>query len=151
MPKSLVWLRSLSIIETRLTHPSVINDRSSVNCITNSSSSIVHVSLVECCLGINKVVTMYLPFWSFPNNNPQVSRFREVLSAAMERKRGRQSRGRDTALSSGTRSSLARSRIMRADSWEAVRNLSPSAWSGGAGGGGGGPRIRERVEKVAVY
>ena len=109
-----------------LTHPSVINDRSSVNCITNSSSSIVHVSLVECCLGINNVVTTYLPFWSFPNNSPQVSRFRDVLRAAIERKRGRQSRGRETVLSSGTRSSFARSRIMRADSWEAVRKRSLS-------------------------
>jgi len=50
-----------SLSKLILTHPSVINALSSVNCITNSSSSIVQVSLVECCRGINNTVTTYFP------------------------------------------------------------------------------------------
>lgn len=83
------------------TQPSVINPLSSVNPRTSSSSSIVHVSLVACCLGISKVVTMYLLPLSFPKSSPHVSRFRAVLVAAIERKRGRDSRGRSTVRSSG--------------------------------------------------
>ena len=102
-----------------LTQPRVINDRSSVNIITSSSSSIVHVSLVECCLGINNVVTANLCPLSFPSSSPQVSRFREVLRAAMERNLGRQSRGTVTFLSSTTTGSArAVGRAMRdASSW----------------------------------
>lgn len=77
-----------------LTQPRVIRLRSSVKPITNSSSSIVHVSLVECCFGINNVVTTNLLFLSFPNNNPQVSLFRAVLTAATLRNLGSDSRGR---------------------------------------------------------
>jgi len=76
------------------THPSVIRLRSSVKLITNSSSSIVHVSLVECCFGINSVVTTNLLFLSFPSSNPQVSLFRAVLTAATLRNLGSDSRGR---------------------------------------------------------
>ena len=77
-----------------LTHPSVIKLLSSVKLITNSSSSIVHVSEVECCFGINKVVTTNLLFLSLPNNNPQVSLLRAVLTAATLRNLGNDSRGR---------------------------------------------------------
>ena len=77
-----------------LTQPSVIRLLSSVKLMTSSSSSIVHVSLVECCFGINSVVTTNLLFLSFPNNNPQVSRFRAVLTAATLRNLGSDSRGR---------------------------------------------------------
>ena len=77
-----------------LTQPRVIRLLSSVKFITNSSSSIVHVSLVECCFGINSVVTTNLLFLSFPNNNPQVSLFRAVLTAATLRNLGNDSRGR---------------------------------------------------------
>ena len=76
------------------TQPSVIKLLSSVKLITNSSSSIVQVSLVECCFGINSVVTTNLLFLSFPNNSPQVSLFRAVLTAATLRNLGSDSRGR---------------------------------------------------------
>lgn len=82
----------------QLTHPKVIKLLSSVNCMTNSSSSIVHVSLVACCFGINSVVTEYLCPLSFPNNNPHVSLFASVFKLAIARNRGRHSRGRLTFL-----------------------------------------------------
>src|SRR5262245_47025796 len=78
----------------KLTQPRVIKLRSSVNCMTSSSSSIVHVSLVECCFGINNVVTMNLCPLSFPSKRPHVSRFFSVLTAAMAKNRGRLFRGK---------------------------------------------------------
>jgi hypothetical protein len=113
-------------MQTKLTHPKVIKDRSSVNCNTSSSSSIVQVSLVECCFGIRSVVTANLFPLSFPSNNPQVSRFRAVLSDAIDRNRGRHSRGKLTVFRSGTRTGSLALRVIRADSWEAVRYRSPS-------------------------
>lgn len=80
----------------RRTHPKVINDLSSVNIMTNSSSSIVQVSLVECCFGTKSVVTTNLDPLSFPNSSPQVSRFIEVFTAAMDRNLFKQSRGKLT-------------------------------------------------------
>ena len=82
----------------QLTQPSVIKLRSSVNCKTSSSSSIVQVSLVDVCFGINSVVTEYLCPLSFPNSNPQVSLFISVFTFAIARKRGRHSLGRLTLL-----------------------------------------------------
>ena len=84
--------------QKKLTHPNVIKLLSSVNCMTNSSSSIVHVSLVACCFGINSVVTEYLCPLSFPNNNPHVSLFASVFKLAIAKNRGRHSRGRLTFL-----------------------------------------------------
>ena len=98
-----------------LTQPSVIKLLSSVNCKTNSSSSIVQVSLVECCLGINKVVTLYLLPRSLPNKRPQVSLFISVLTFAIARKRERHSRGRVTTLSMGEGSPVGL-RTIRSDS-----------------------------------
>ncbi len=87
-----------SKLRAQLTHPIVINDRVSVNADTSSSSSIVQVSLVECCRGISKVVTTYFSPLSFPSKRPHVSRFFAVLTDAIERKRGRTSRGNWTVL-----------------------------------------------------
>ena len=84
----------------QLTHPSVIKERSSVNSITSSSSSIAHVSLVECCFGINNVVTTKRPPLSFPRSSPHVSRFRAVFIDAIDVNRLKQSRGNETDLSS---------------------------------------------------
>ena len=91
-----------------LTHPRVIKDRSSVNSITSSSSSIVHVSLVECCFGTNNVVTANLFPLSLPSNSPHVSRFLAVLIAAIDRNLGKQSRGTLTFFSSPGTGSSAR-------------------------------------------
>ena len=83
------------------TQPSVISPLFSVNSKTSSSSSILHVSLVECCFGINNVVTISLPPLArgFPNNKPQVSRFLAVLTAAMSRNRCNTARGNETVRS----------------------------------------------------
>ena len=89
-----------------LTHPSVIRCLSSVNCSTSSSSSIMHVSLVECCLGIRSVVTTYLPPRSFPSSSPHVARFCSVFTRAIARNLFRQSRGSLIVRSSCTCASL---------------------------------------------
>lgn len=97
--------------------PRVIRFRSSVNCMTNSSSSMVQVSLVECCFGIRSVVTTNLWPLSFPKSSPQVSLFLAVLTAAMDKKRGRQSRGKLTFFNSWlTGSVLETERVIRDDS-----------------------------------
>src|ERR1700733_8484521 len=99
--------------------------------MTSSSSSIVHVSLVECCLGINKVVTVNLWPLSFPSNSPHVSRFRDVLRAAMDKNLGRQSRGTLTFLSSPTTGSARATAFAGRD----IREI--SSGRGGPVGGGG--------------
>ena len=94
-----------------ITHPSVIKDRTSVNSSTNSSSSIVHVSLVECCLGIKSVVTTNFSPFNFPSNSPHVSRFMDVFSDAIDKNFGNTSRGklttRRTCLTGSFRSPFA--------------------------------------------
>ena len=104
-------------IGIKLTQPSVIKLRSSVNSKTSSSSSIVHVSLVDDCFGINNVVTVYLCPLSFPNSNPQVSLFISVFTFAIARKRGRHSFGRLTPLRGFVESKLGfEAWIIRLDS-----------------------------------
>lgn len=77
--------------------PNVISPLASVNSSTSSSSSIVHVSLVDCCFGMRSVVTANLA-WPFglPRRSPQVSRLSRVLALARVRNLVRQSRGRLT-------------------------------------------------------
>lgn len=91
----------MTIKEYTRTQPSVINPLSSVNRMTSSSSSIVHVSLVECCFGINSVETTYLFPLSLPNRSPHVSIFRSVFALAIVKNRGRHSRGRLTVCRMG--------------------------------------------------
>jgi hypothetical protein len=92
--------------EEPLTQPSVINPLSSVNRMTSSSSSIVQVSLVECCFGINNVETTYLLPLSLPSSNPHVSMFRSVFALAIVKKRGRHPRGRLIVRKAGAASVL---------------------------------------------
>jgi hypothetical protein len=126
----------------QLTQPRVIKDRSSVNIMTSSSSSMVHVSLVECCLGINNVVTENLCPLSLPSNSPHVSRLRDVLRAAMDKNLGRQSRGTLTFLSSPTTGSaralaFAGREIREVSSWSKF----PVGGGGIDGGGAGAFRV----------
>ena len=120
-----------------LTQPSVIKLRSSVNCKTSSSSSIVHVSLVDVCFGINNVVTEYLWPLSFPNSNPQVSLFISVFTLAIARKRGRHSLGRLTLLRGFVGSKLGSEVcIIRLDSvcnWDWAKVSLELVGSGGGG------------------
>jgi hypothetical protein len=120
-------------VSKQLTQPRVIKDRSSVNIMTSSSSSIVHVSLVECCLGINNVVTVNLCPLSFPSNKPQVSRFRDVFTEAMDMNLGRQSRGTLTFLSSRSTGSARALEFVGRE----MRDVS-SVGGGGTDGGGAG-------------
>jgi hypothetical protein len=130
-------VRVLRIMK-QLTQPRVIKDRSSVNIMTSSSSSMVHVSLVECCLGINKVVTMNLCPLSFPSSSPQVSRFRDVLRAAMDKNFGRQSRGTVTFLSSPTTGSARAAVLAEREMREGSSGYGgPVGWGGKTGGGTG--------------
>lgn len=127
--------------EKSLTQPRVIKDRSSVNSMTSSSSSIVQVSLVECCFGINNVVTANLLPLSLPNNSPHVSRFLAVLRAAMDKNLGKQSRGKVTFFSSpGTGSStraLGFGLLMRPSSCRG----GPVGCGGTVGGAAGAARL----------
>lgn len=115
---------------TEHTHPSVIKFLSSVNCMTSSSSSIVHVSLVECCFGISSVVTTNFVPLSFPSSSPHVSMFMFVFAFASVRNRGRHSRGMLTVRRMGEGSDGFAGRVMRSDS--------DREWCGAEAGGGGG-------------
>ena len=116
-----------------LTQPRVIRPLSSVNRMTSSSSSIVHVSLVECCFGIRSVETTYLFPLSFPNNSPHVSIFRSVFALAIVRNRGRHSRGRLTVRRAGpsVREFEEEARVIRSGG-------KPEAGMMGVGTGGAG-------------
>lgn len=130
-----------SRFEKPLTQPRVIKDRSSVNSITSSSSSIVHVSLVECCFGINNVVTANLVPLSLPNKSPHVSLFLAVLRAAMDKNLGKQSRGTLTFFNSPGTGSSARDLVfgllMRLSSCRG----GPVGCGGTAGGAAGAGRL----------
>lgn len=89
-----------SLLTEQLTQPSVMRFLSSVNSITSSSSSIVQVSLVECCFGTSSVVTTNLLPLSLPSKSPQVSRFISVFTFAIAKKRGSESLGKLTVLRS---------------------------------------------------
>ena len=122
------------ITQPTLTQPRVIKFLSSVNCITNSSSSIVQVSLVECCLGINSVVTIYLSLLGFPSSNPQVSLLFSVLTLAIDKNLGRHSFGNLTDFSSRGPGSLVSPLVIRG---VLGRVGGGTGCFGGIGGGGG--------------
>src|ERR1700733_9266883 len=98
--------------------------------MTSSSSSIVHVSLVECCVGINNVDTTYLLPRSFPRSSPHVSILRSVFAFAIVKNRGRHSLGRLTVRSIGP--------SFRVFEEEALVIRSGRAAGGGTGTGTGG-------------
>jgi hypothetical protein len=113
----------VAMLGGRLTQPRVIKCLSSVNCKTSSSSSMVQVSLVECCLGIRRVVTTYLLPLSFPSNKPHVSLFFAVFTLAIETKRCKHSFGNLTGFKS-----------FRSESLDAPRTMRGAVDKGGGGG-----------------
>jgi hypothetical protein len=124
------------------TQPSVIKFLSSVNCMTSSSSSIVHVSLVECCFGIRRVVTTNFVPLSFPSRSPHVSMFMFVFAFASVRNRGRHSRGILTVRRTGDGSAGFAERVMRSESdreWVGAEVGSGGAVAGTGGAGREGP------------